>query len=280
VTLSYELLARLGWYVAERQAIWQRRQSGAPRPWTTDSALANNHFTNVYRELDPGTIYAQHQLQQLESADKLWFAAAYRCINRRAVFEEYDGKFGSAHTEEWIEYLNERYATKRVVKTNRHLTPNRRLYEACLRSITEPIVRDPQDAWRQLMHIPAVGQFIGWQIHCDLVQCGAIDVDPTFVRAGDGAMYSIAVLYGLRRFEDYWHDGSAKQNTGRDRRIEGRVRASATNQMSFSAVIMWLIETQATWLPTWWISWNGQPLDAKNIEHSLCEWMRWERLSQ
>ena len=49
-------------FVRERHAIYLKRQAGAPPPWTTDAVLANYHFTNVYRELDPGTAFIREQL--------------------------------------------------------------------------------------------------------------------------------------------------------------------------------------------------------------------------
>lgn len=280
--MNEQLLARFGWYIAERQAIWVRRQAGHPRPWTTDETLADNHFTNVYRELDPGTIYAHQVMSTLPlRADRVWFALAYRGTNRREVFEEYAGRYGVAHTEEWIAYIDARTASKLPVKTTRHLTPSFQLYRRCLREYaTSPITLsyDPEQAWKELLKMPAIGIFIGWQVHCDLVEHGDVTFDPSFVRVGDGAAYSIAVLYGKRRFEDYWHDGRARGNKGRDRSICGRVR-SGSKVHAYQRVIMWLVDNQDAWLPPQWRQWNDTPINAKNMEHSLCEWMRWERLT-
>ena len=41
------------WYLAaERQAIFYRRLSGEPHPWTDDKILARHRFTNAYRASD------------------------------------------------------------------------------------------------------------------------------------------------------------------------------------------------------------------------------------
>lgn len=278
--MNDQLLARLGWYVAERQAVWFRRQAGHPRPWTTDKALADNHFTNVYRELDPGTVYAHQVMSTLDSrADRVWFALAYRGANRRVVFEEYEGSYGVDHTEEWLAYVADRYARKLPVKTTRHLTPNPELYRRCLREFGGELPADPTWAWKELLKLPGVGTFIGWQVHCDVVEHGDVDYDPTFVRVGDGAAYSIATLYGRRRFEDYWHDGRAKGNKGRNREIGSRIRVGR-NEPAYTAVIRWLVETQSTWLASHWQPWKNTPISVKNMEHALCEWMRWERLTR
>lgn len=39
-------------FTAERQNIFFRRLSGAPRPWTADPILATHKFTNAYRASD------------------------------------------------------------------------------------------------------------------------------------------------------------------------------------------------------------------------------------
>lgn len=48
----------LFWYwVNERHAIYVRRSEGAPKPWTEDPILQTYKFTNVFRQLDRGTVW-------------------------------------------------------------------------------------------------------------------------------------------------------------------------------------------------------------------------------
>jgi hypothetical protein len=278
--VNQDLLARLGWYVAERQAVWERRNAGLPRPWTDDEVLRTNHFTNVYRELDPGTIFAQRVMQLLSRQDRVWFAVAYRLINRRQTFEEYRGSFGVEHTEEWLDYINDRYARGVTTKTSRHLTPRRALYEKGVRTVGKvDLPRNAHAAWDTLGKLPGVGTFCGWQVFCDLVQVGEVDDDQSFVIVGDGAAYALYTLYGQRNFEDYWHDGRAGANIGRDRKIGGRVRVQSREHREWSIrVIRWLVAQQHQWLRSDFVWWRDNPLDNKNVEHSLCEWLRYERL--
>ena len=50
-------------FVYERHSIWHRRNVlGQPWPWTDNRVLRTNKFTNVYRELDPGTIFCKEQI--------------------------------------------------------------------------------------------------------------------------------------------------------------------------------------------------------------------------
>jgi alpha-glutamyl/putrescinyl thymine pyrophosphorylase clade 1 len=48
----------LFWYwIAERHAIYLRRERGDPKPWTTDPILRDYKFTNPFRENDRGTVW-------------------------------------------------------------------------------------------------------------------------------------------------------------------------------------------------------------------------------
>ncbi len=72
-------------FVCERQSIWERRflKKLSP-PWTKDAILATQRFTNVYRELDPGTRYAIDFILEsnCSKADKIFNIMIYRLIGR------------------------------------------------------------------------------------------------------------------------------------------------------------------------------------------------------
>ena len=48
---------RFFYYIRERHNIYQKRQNGAPYPWTKDAILTTYSFCNVFRELDKVTIW-------------------------------------------------------------------------------------------------------------------------------------------------------------------------------------------------------------------------------
>ncbi len=58
-------------FVNERQLVWHRRfvEKRDP-PWTDDLILRHNRFTNVYRELDPGTRYAMEGILGTDNTAK------------------------------------------------------------------------------------------------------------------------------------------------------------------------------------------------------------------
>jgi hypothetical protein len=76
-------------FVRERHAIYVRRFVARRfPPWTDDPVLASVHFTNVYRELDPGTVYIRGQLRAHRSsalAEKVLNVTMYRlCMHERS----------------------------------------------------------------------------------------------------------------------------------------------------------------------------------------------------
>ncbi len=88
IPLDQDYLDLFWQFVFERQSIWDRRvRLGLPGPWTDDPTLRHERFTNVYRELDPGTQYALlHILERSESKpDKLFNVMLYRLIGRAST---------------------------------------------------------------------------------------------------------------------------------------------------------------------------------------------------
>jgi|SRR5690606_17573422 len=81
------VLAYLG-FVEERHRVWERRQQGAPQPWTSDPIIAGRKFTNVFRVLDPGSQYALRLLDDAATPlDALARAFLYRFTNRPETWE-------------------------------------------------------------------------------------------------------------------------------------------------------------------------------------------------
>jgi len=77
------------WFVGERQAIWRKRflERQSP-PWTLDPILRTYRFTNVYRELDPGTKFAIENILErpFPAKDRIFNVMLYRLIGRSDTF--------------------------------------------------------------------------------------------------------------------------------------------------------------------------------------------------
>jgi len=72
-------------FITERQQVWYRRivEEQQP-PWTDDDILEEYRFTNVYRELDPGTQYVIQYILEADASrqDKIFNVMLYRLIGR------------------------------------------------------------------------------------------------------------------------------------------------------------------------------------------------------
>lgn len=63
ITFKPKELEKFYRFITERHSIWHRRfVEGRPRPWTDDAILRHNKFTNIYRELDPGTQFSMDHI--------------------------------------------------------------------------------------------------------------------------------------------------------------------------------------------------------------------------
>lgn len=81
----YDRLNLFWWFVNERQSIWSKRfVHKLPPPWTEDHTMQTERFTNIYRELDPGTQYAIKKILDIEAPkpDKIFNTMLYRLIGR------------------------------------------------------------------------------------------------------------------------------------------------------------------------------------------------------
>lgn len=88
--LDTESLDLFWWFITERQQVWHRRVvKEQPSPWTDDDILQEYRFTNVYRELDPGTQYVIQNILEKDASrqDKIFNVMLYRLIGRLETHE-------------------------------------------------------------------------------------------------------------------------------------------------------------------------------------------------
>lgn len=70
-------------FINERHLIYLKRQRGDKWPWTNDKALREYKFTNIFRELDAGTVwYREHIREPFADHPLLFFnTVVYRAFN-------------------------------------------------------------------------------------------------------------------------------------------------------------------------------------------------------
>lgn len=115
--------ARFFAYARERHAIFLRRQQGKTAPWTEDPILQKYRFTNVFREMDATTIWYRRYVRE-PMADRPELLAAtvlFRWFNRmvtgETLFCQKDLITGETLFDEWLVLAT----TQRMPAATKHL---------------------------------------------------------------------------------------------------------------------------------------------------------------
>lgn len=110
-------------FCQKRQEAYNGKNKGEPWPWTDDELINTRRFTNVYRDLDYGSVWFFDRVTRRWPITELVMASAtYRWVNWVPTFEE----VGIAHSlehdaiDEWCDRVDERGARGERVVTTRH----------------------------------------------------------------------------------------------------------------------------------------------------------------
>lgn len=283
VDLIEENLKLFWTFVCERQNIWYKRfVLKQPPPWTENKILRDYKFTNVYRELDAGTIwYMKHVVSQSKGPNLtkeyrhmnlLWLTTMYRLVNRVETFEDvglvsyYDWR---DKKKDWFWKLWDRQQKGNCIFTNAHLTLpshevgstkldkymevlddlNKRLYVISSSVFSS---KSLEAVFHALLDIKCVGRFIAYEICCDLMLAKAIPfTENDWVNPGPGCKKGINLIWPkLRKTEDYQH------------RIE------------------YLMRLQDQYYHQYKLDFHmyHHPLTLRGIEHSLCEFQKYYKM--
>lgn len=207
-------------FVAERHRIWEKRQAGAPQPWTEDPVLASRKFTNVYRVLDPGSQFI-FDLDHDDPATTLAQLIGYRYTNLPSAWREYAAATGHyPDIEEWggegqfAEFLMDMAARGQKTFSGAYIIlpePNQRgdkarqscrLVERVMESVGDEFLhpgRTQQQKFDLLVSQFGVGQFLAMQILTDWGYTHHVtqDHENDFVVPGPGAQKGAAALLGI-----------------------------------------------------------------------------------
>jgi hypothetical protein len=255
-----------------------------PPPWTKDPILRDLKFTNVYRELDRGTMWYNeniasnyydtkktvHREADLANAEMelIWQTILYRLLNRIETFEA----VGVPTLEDYdaTKFKNSLIALEKQGKsvfTSAHLTlPTRVIggskidkYIEVLDYVHEMIVELHQvvesctsmkELHENLQIIPCVGPFISYEVCTDFAMVGLTPFDEdSWANAGPGAKVGIRII-----FPDPSHIS-----------LEDAIKKLRVEQE---------IHFKRLGLDFPYLTINGKvkPLTLRAIEHSLCEY--------
>lgn len=280
-------IERFLYWIRERHNIHVKRNvMMRPKPWTDDSVLQTNFFTNPYRENDKVTQwFKEHIREPLRDDPAVLFATVlFRWFNLprtatalslyRPSGDQYDlGLFEDWNEQEAVRILQELWQDGPVF-TGAYMIKAGNGEAGCkipnvCRAVTEVWKQREQlvevcyndcrlqALWSRLKELPFLGKFMSYEIVCDLRYTAllerATDID-TWANPGPGA------LRGLLRLE-----GGVPGLNGRGK---SKRSVSVQNPLQKMVDLLVIVRQRLPRMPHF---------ELREVEHSLCEWDKYER---
>jgi alpha-glutamyl/putrescinyl thymine pyrophosphorylase clade 1 len=273
-------------FIKERHSIYLRRHvEKLPAPWTTDPILHKYRFTNVFRELDAVTLwYKKHIREPLHNSDDVMMATVlFRLFNRITTcefvfcqtavggFTLFEELLDRGFTDESILDAEHRiraaigkhgpFCTGAYIvnspngmdKLTGVLTMTKWVFDRREEFLDEiKRVGTLQHAWKQFIQIDHIAGFTSYEFVSDLRHTALLENAPdilTWANPGPGA------LRGLNR-------------------IQGRLLEQKQRPEVLLEEMRELIAASrdpANWPAEW------PALEMREIEHSLCEFDKYQR---
>ena len=271
-------------FIYDRQLVWHNRFiKKLPREeWTNDPIFKRTKYTNVYRELDRGTLWihdrlkGQHKKLSFDSkVGIIWDLCVYRLLNKVETFDKIGiisyGDFGNKKKREaWFNKIQQLLDDGVKVWTSAHITLQSNLkqnritnYQYILNHLYEENdfkklvydltgTADQEYAFKLVKANYGFGPFISYELVSDLGMFPWIKFNNNvWANAGPGCIPGIQLI-----FPRY------------------------TKQTEYMEAMTMLRDYQEEWfakleLPFEDIWYDNKFLDMRNIEHSLCEFRKY-----
>lgn len=258
---------RFFWWIQERHRIFEKRKRGLSREyWTEDPILMSFKFTNPYRENDKTTVWFREKMRDpLKDDNKVLMATViFRWFNliqtgetllKNNLHIEWDSELARQEIKKQDQYVTGGYIIK---------TPDGKDKVDGVIWCIEQILRDEnklisdfieatrlETAWEIFQQYPYLGAFMSYELVSDLRWThffrNATDI-MSWANAGPGAMR------GLNRIHD--------------RDLNYKRRSHDWNGEMYE-LLQKSKEYIGDWMPN---------LEMREIEHSLCEFDKYERV--
>lgn len=286
--------SRFIYWIRERHKIYLARSEGKSAPWTDDEILQSEFFTNPYRENDRVTVWFRENVRDpLRDEIEVVFATiAFRWFNLPSTGEIL---MGSANTQNLLTRWDAKKALARLDKARerkqriftgayiincqtsepKHVCVIRRLDKVWQdrRNLHDVFVRPKvwggksscslQDAHEALVKYEGLGGFMAYEIVCDLRYTRWLENAPdigTWCNPGPGA------VRGLHRINGgSFATMGIKSNAGAPKTPPDFIEQC-------QKLLRKVNEQLAAKNP------NMPPFEMREIEHSLCEFDKYERV--
>ena len=274
-------------FMFDRHDIWHRRFIlEQRRPWTFDTILNVWKFTNVWRELDRGTIYLldylndKTRLNYRHCLSDFWNIMHYRLFNNWESHKALGGFV--AHEEfvydDWYKRLRDRWQAGTTVLCTAHNTccysgfPGAdKVERVCLiakrvhdqaQEILNRVwdARSLEGVFNEIRVVKGYGPFLAYEVVSDLLYTGLTPFHVNdWANAGPGAINGLGRIFGTVKKKHHL------------------------------PMMQWLRENQSVGFEAvkkifgcdfQKIAWQGRELDLRCIEHQLCEYSKIVKLYQ
>lgn len=273
---SEEVQTYFDW-INERHRIYLKRQAGEPKPWTEDEAMLAFKFTNAFRELDRGTLALRNMISSSEYEDAgliAWNIIWYRLFNVDTHAVDPGFCVEPSH-------LAARLRRKKVygeqIFTAAHMTVGKagisklefmiptceKLYED--RDEIVDLCREKPnllEVWRSLQKYMGIGEFIAYEIVTDFRWYDCLLSDANDI------MFWVNIGPGCRR---------------------GLRRLGLAENMR-SILMLWelapdyleghVIKHHSKFCGAHGMDVEWPPFELREVEHSLCEFDKWCRVTR
>ena len=221
---SSDAVAAFLLFVLERQKIWVNKKAGV-EPLTGNLVLGSKWFTNMYRELDRGTIYFRKEIirttlkghiisdkiSQKLVEEILFKSIIYRLINKVETFMDYGGIPGITSLAKFLLHLKEKKESGTTIFTAAHqnmglsrLLKTFEYVKKNISSLTSQVItgaheKSSRKSFKAILTIPNVGDFFAWQILTDLLECRVLGelTDNQWAALGPGAKNGLRRMFPL-----------------------------------------------------------------------------------
>lgn len=276
LSLNQENLDRFWQFIYDRQQIWHKRFIMSIKPPWSDNPIFNEYkFTNVYRELDRGTIYLLDNIcGRKEPIDQVWNIIVYRMFNRIATYEHL--KF---HTfKKWQEFFSTYFLTLRKyaeagnsLYTDAHMvcayehfpgTDKLERFEYIFRGVMEGMdvlmriinkAKSLGAVHKALTSFPGIGPFLAYEMAVDISYCEWNNLgEDEWVNAGPGCQRGLQAIFpGIKPNDCSWMIKVLRQ---------AQEREFARLKLPFDA-----------------IAYDSKWLTLRNVEHCCCEFFKYHK---
>ena len=282
VNISQDNLKGFYTFIYKRHMAWHNRfVLKLPREqWTDDPILIRSKYTNVYRELDRGTIWIFNQLSDYNTRildysfilDCVWKLCVYRLLNKVETFERIgligykefeDGK------EDWFNHIHTLLDEGFKVWTSAHITLQSNLkqdritnykfilnrlygddFKALVYAVSGNI--DQEEAFKLFKKCYGIGPFTAYELASDL---GHFDWtkfnNNEWANAGPGCIPGIKLIF--------------PNNTSQEDYLKSMILLRDNQEKAFNK---YDLDFKS-------IRYDDKWLDLRNIEHSLCEFRKY-----